>query len=409
MPLLNAIAQRLRRFKDALVKGIAHVIDYNNTSSVLRFRRKHTSMVLRLPHRHLTVATLFLCCCMAARAEVRQDNPAEIRGAIYVSSGAYNAPQMWKNFTVTETKRDFGYARELHLNALRVWASYEFWKSNPKVFQRELDQMLEVAHGNGIRILLALFENDGISPTPENIADTGPLTGLDIQSPGMDIASEQHMDAWEQPRQFVVWFMKRYGNDPRLLAIEVMNEPGKNTMPFAKSMFSTAHDMQRTVPLTFGSVGVEQAQQFVPLGLNVIEFHDNFPASPGELADKIKTTMAYGAQVHLPVWLTEWQRVRPDGTGFKAGTKMTTEEKGPDYSTLAPTVQSFPIGNFFWSLMVKRAYLKGQRLNGTINGLFWPDGAVTSLKDARMIARDTKLELKERPVPSEVGDAPSLQ
>ena len=346
---------------------------------------------------------------MEARAVVRQDDPAKIRGAIYVASGAYNAPQMWKNFSVAETKRDFGYARELHLNALRVWASYEFWQSNPDVFQRDFDQMLAVAHANGIRILFALFENDGVPPTPENIAATGPLTGLDIQSPGLLIASDQHKSEWEQPRKFVVWFMKRYANDPRLLAIEVMNEPGKNTMPFAKSMFGTAHDMQGTVPLTFGSVGLEQAQQFVPLGLNVIEFHDNFPNSPEELADKIKTTMAYGAQVHLPVWLTEWQRVRPSGTGFRAGMEMTPEEKGPNYSTLAHTVESFPIGNFFWSLMVKRAYLKGQRMNGTINGLFWPDGAVTSLKDARLIARDPKLKLKERPVPSEVGDSPSLQ
>jgi hypothetical protein len=365
-------------------------------------------MARRLAYKHLSLA-LLLCCCAAATATVRQDNPAQIRGAIYVSSGAYNAPQMWKNFSVAETRRDFGYAREIHLNALRVWASYEFWKSNPQVFQRELNQMLGVAHENRIRILLALFENDGVPPTPENIAAAGPLTGFDVQSPGMEIASEQHKDEWEQPRQFVVWFMKHYRSDPRLLAIEVMNEPSTHTIPFAQSMFATAHDMQGSVPLTIGTVGAKQAQQFVPLGLNVIEFHDNFPVSAEALADKIKTTMAYGAQVHLPVWLTEWQRVRPHGSGFKAGLEMTTEEKGPDYSSLAPTVESFPIGNFFWSLMVKRAYLKGQRLNGTINGLFWPDGTVTSLKDARAIARDPRLELKERPVPAVVGDAPSLQ
>jgi hypothetical protein len=59
--------------------------------------------------------------------------------------------------------------------------------------------------------------------------------------------------------------------------------------------------------------------------------------------------------------------------------------------------------------MVKRAYLKGQRMNGTINGVFWPDGSVTSLKDAREIARNPTLQLKERPVPAIVGEAPSLQ
>jgi hypothetical protein len=357
----------------------------------------------------LFLVLLFLYCGSAVNAAVRQDDSAQIRGAIYVSSGAYNAPQMWKNFNLAETRRDFGYAREVHLNALRVWASYEFWQENPEIFQRELDQMLGIAHDNGIRILLALFENDGIAPTPENIAATGPLTGMDVQSPGAEIASEEHKEQWEQPREFTAWFMRRYRNDPRLLAIEVMNEPNVKTIPFAKSMFITAHGLQGSVPLTIGSVGVQQAQQFVQLGLNVIEFHDNFPASAEDLSEKIKTTMGYGAQVHLPVWLTEWQRVRVNGQGFKAGLKMTDAEKGPDYSTLAPTVESFPIGNFFWSLMVKRAYLKGQRINGTINGLFWPDGSVTSLKDARLIARNPKLQLKERPVPAMVGDSPSLQ
>jgi len=46
--------------------------------------------------------------------------------------------------------------------------------------------------------------------------------------------------------------------------------------------------------------------------------------------------------------------------------------------------------------MVKKAYLPPQREKGTINGLFWPDGSVWSLKDARAIANDPKLELVEK-------------
>jgi hypothetical protein len=77
--------------------------------------------------------------------------------------------------------------------------------------------------------------------------------------------------------------MKRYGNDDRVLAIEVMNEPsaGKNgqagTVPFPHSMFTTAKSMLGTVPLTLGSDRTEVAALFVPLGLDVIQFHINFP------------------------------------------------------------------------------------------------------------------------------------
>lgn len=53
--------------------------------------------------------------------------------------------------------------------------------------------------------------------------------------------------------------------------------------------------------------------------------------------------------------------------------------------------------------MVKRAYLRGQCLNGTVNGLFRPDGSVTSLKDAQAIVNNPKLKLKEKPFPPDFG------
>ena len=44
------------------------------------------------------------------------------------------------------------------------------------------------------------------------------------------------------------------------------------------------------------------------------------------------------------------------------------------------------MGSFFWSLMVKPAYLTAQRPNGTFNGLFHEDGSVYSLEDYQAIA-----------------------
>jgi len=162
------------------------------------------------------------------------------------------------------------------VNALRVWASYEFWRMDPAKFQNEFDQMLVVAHDSGIRILISLFENDGVPPTKENMWTTEPKEAFAIQSPGREIASGDK-SGWEEPRKFVQWFMKRYGNDDRVLAVEVMNEPGienngqPGTVPFAQSMFTTAKSLQGTVPLTLGSNRIEIAEQFIPLGLDVIQ------------------------------------------------------------------------------------------------------------------------------------------
>lgn len=352
----------------------------------------------------LAVLCLALSATAPVHGAVREDAPASIRGAIYIPCGAYNAPQLWKNFSPEETRRDFGYAKEIHLNALRMWASYEYWRMEPAKFQSEFDQMLDLAHATGIRILISLFENDGVPPTPENMWSTDPATAFDIQSPGREIAAGDPSQ-WEAPREFIKWFMKRYRNDHRLLAIEVMNEPAKGkdgakgTVPFAKSMFETAKSLEGTVPLTIGSARVQLAQEFIPLGLDVINFHDNFPPSTESLSTSIQQAVAVGQEAKLPVWLTEWQRVRTGGSGW-GDQGVASQDRMTDYASLAATINSYPVGSFFWSLMVKPAYLPAQRKKGTVNGLFWPDGAVTSLKDARAIARDPKLQLREVPIPA---------
>jgi len=226
--------------------------------------------------------TASLCLATDEKPVVHLDAPETIHGAVYVSSEAYNAPQMWKNFNAQETLRDFGYAKKIHLNALRVWASYEYWKLDPEKFKTAFDQMLDAADKNGIRILISLFENCGVEPTPQNMWTTDPAKAFAIQSPGLEIAS--HEDQWDKPRAFLKWFMDNYRNDLRLLAIEVMNEPRRKTdFAFAKSMFGTAKSMQGTAPLTVGNATIGEAGEFIPLGLDAIEFHDNFPQAARNL------------------------------------------------------------------------------------------------------------------------------
>jgi hypothetical protein len=226
---------------------------------------------------------------------------------------------------------------------------------------------------------------------------TDPHKAYCVQSPGKEIASVDHKEQWEKPRAFVQWFMKKYADDNRLIGIELMNEPGQATIEFAKSMFTTAHSMHGTVPLTIEAARLPMALQFLPLGENLIEFHQNFPPNLDVINKQIQDAVAAGKQAGVPVWLTEWQRVRPGGSGF-GDQALSPAEAGIDYASLAGDVRQFPIGNFFWSLMVKPAYLKPQRNKGTVNGLFWPDGSVVSVRDARAIANDNSLQLREKPV-----------
>lgn len=340
-------------------------------------------------------------------AQVRVDDPASVTGAIYIPSNAYNAPQMWKNFDPAEVDRDLGYAQVIKLNALRVWASYEYWQMAPAKFQANFERFLGIAQKHRMRVLISLFEQDGEQPTSANMWATDPVNGLDIQSPGNAITRGPEA-GWEAPRGFIKWFMGRYKNDARLLAIEVMNEPAVggrgqgNAVPFAKSMLQTAKSLQGSVPLSIGCAGLEECKGYVPLGLDVMQFHDNFPRSVEGIQRGIDNAVATAKEMGKPVWLTEWQWVRPSGSGF-GQQAITPAERTPNYASLAPTVNAAPLGTFFWSLMVKRAYLKSQRGKGTVNGLFWPDGSVESLADARAIANDPTLQLREKPIPADWG------
>ena len=66
---------------------------------------------------------------------------------------------------------------------------------------------------------------------------------------------------------------------------------------------------------------------------------------------------------------------------------------------MAATIKESGLGNFFWSLMVKPAYLSTQRPNGTFNGLFHEDGSVYSREDYLSIAENTDAPEEKRSQP----------
>ncbi len=319
-----------------------------------------------------------------------------IRGAIYIPAKAYNAPQFWRFYEPSVTARDLGYASVVHVNALRVWVSYEYWRMKPDAFTSAFEDFLTQAAQHGIRVMPSLFENCGVPPTEENMWNIDPANAYAIRSPHKEEIVDRP-ERWGEPMEFLDWFMKRYANDQRLLAIEVFNEPyPEESMRFVRALLKRASEQRGSVPLTFGGGPLEMNLYFLDCGLDILQIHENFPASTEHLQKKIAAAQRAERILGRPVWLTEWQRIRPSGGGWNDGDVVPEEERGPDLASCAETIYRSGIGSFFWSLMVKIAYLPQQRPRGTFNGLFWEDGAVWSLADARAIAGDPNLSLKER-------------
>jgi hypothetical protein len=321
----------------------------------------------------------------------------DIRGAIYIPSRAWNAWQMWHDFDATETRRDMGYARSVSLNAVRVWLSYEYWQEAPNDFEQKFDGFLTACGENGVLVMPSLFENCGVPFTPEAARETDPFKAFALFSPGPDVVGDRSL--WEGPHRFVRWFMDRFRSDERLLAIELMNEPHfkKDSMEFAVDMLRTAVQNRGGLPLTMGSLGrsVYHNLPFALEGADVFQYHLNFPRTIEEFEKELQNAKLMETITGRPVWITEWQRIRAGGSGW-VGEGVSGSDWEPALSTLAPLVSEYGVGSFFWSLMVKPAYLPAQRPKGTLNGLFHEDGSVYSLADARAIARDPALDLVER-------------
>jgi hypothetical protein len=312
----------------------------------------------------------------------RDDVPVDVRGALYLPTRDFNFYQMWANYSPEIIERDLGYAARLNLNAIRTWVSYEFWLENKKAHQNAIDHFLTTAGDKNLSVLFSLFENVGTKPTHKNVTDTNPQTAPPVRSPSLKVV--QNPNQWVKPRQFVQWFMDQHRSDERLLAIEVMNEPGwrKDVKKFAKDMFQTLVQNRGTVPLTVGATSLITSIDYLDWGSDILQFHYNYPSSKQTLRDLLQDHHELSSKIEQPIWLTEWQKVASFGW---SNSNQKVKDWYPDYSSLAPLIRKYSVGNFFWSLMLKPAYTLPMRRKGVLNGLFYEDGAVWSLEDAREI------------------------
>ncbi|MCA9888958.1 MAG: glycoside hydrolase [Anaerolineae bacterium] len=320
-----------------------------------------------------------------------------IRGAVYLPARAYNHYQQWRDYNPAEAERDLGFAASVNLNALRLWVSYHHWLEDAAHLEASFRHFVDTAQKYGIRILPVLFEQCGIEPTPEALVDTHPKTGMCIKSPGSSITDDS--DAWGKAIDFTMWFVDKFGADARLLAIESMNEPiTVEELAFAREITQQLKQ-HADLPVTLGIVGgIHSLVYYGNWDLDIFQFHMNFPASTTAMEEALREAQGYKTRTgNRPIWLTEWQRVRPSGTGW-GNDALTDAELGPDLASLAPLIHHYEISNFFWSLMLKPAYLPPQRAKGTFNGLFHEDGTVWSLADARAVSGNPDLMLEERKV-----------
>ncbi|MBN1411022.1 MAG: discoidin domain-containing protein [Spirochaetales bacterium] len=320
----------------------------------------------------------------------------QINGAVYWPATAYNVDQFWSEYSSSVTERDFGFAQSVKINALRVFGSYYVYTQNSSTYENNVRDLLAKAGEKGIRILYVIYEGCGKNADdPINRTLKDPLRAVASKSPPSAVTTNSSL--WQPYRDHVVWFMNRFRDDNRLISIEIMNEPNADDKAFAHDMTRTAVSLKGAIPISVGTLP-GQFLEYVSDGVDVLQFHNNFPTSLTNSANIIQDFINKANNAGKPVWMTEWQRLRPSGANWDGSVAVPEAERFTDLASMANQVKSYQnqMGAFFWSLMVKPAYLEGQRNAGTINGLFWEDGAVWDLAGARIISDNPNLNLPER-------------
>ncbi len=316
-----------------------------------------------------------------------EDDLTGIRGAVYLPSKDWNAYQMWADYEDHVIERELDLAESLRLDSLRVLASYECWRADGPSFFARVDHLLEACEERSIRPLVVLFEAPPTNPpTAANREATAPGNAFGVHSPSRpEIIQPRDWSGWARsPRHFARRWAQEFAEDPRLLATEVMNEPGdvRPRQDFVRDMLAEVREHAPDATLTMGCKDFRFNHVYdEDDDLDVHQFHMNLPGDERAATRYLARAREHRELTGKPLWLTEWQRTMEEPPVHTL----------PNYRSLASIVRRAHAdgsidGDFFWSLMLKPAYLKRPRENGRVNGVFHPDGTPFDASDFDALA-----------------------
>ncbi len=272
-------------------------------------------------------------------------------GANFIPSTAINQLEMWQadTFDPETIDRELGWAAAIGMNVMRVFLHDLLWDSDPDGFVKRIDRYLAIADRHGIRTMLVLFDNvwdpeAHLGPQPE------PVPGVHnsgwVQSPAKQETLAFANDPVLQARleRYVKGVIGAFANDRRVLAWDLLNEPGNSNihtgcLPLLEASFRWAREVAPSQPLTAGSWFLQTWAQVSKTSLDlsdVATFH-NYDTEPDTAAvierlrrysdrplictEYMARTVGSTFQTHLPLFRD--QRVGAIHWGLVSGKTQT--------------------------------------------------------------------------------------
>lgn len=250
-------------------------------------------------------------------------------GCNFIPSTAINQLEMWQaeTFDPATLDRELGWAQGLGFNTARVFLHDLMWQSDRDGFIARLDRFLALCQAHAIRPLLVFFD-DCWNQHPQPGRQPEPRAGIHnsgwVQSPGSSIVTDP--TDWPRLEAYVQGVLAAFGSDPRILAWDLYNEPGNNSLgeaslPLLKAIFDWARAAAPQQPLTVG-VWYENAalNEFSLAASDFTSFHE-YRATPEALRARIVELKALGR----PLVCTEYM-ARQAGSLFRHYLPVFKEE-----------------------------------------------------------------------------------
>ena len=265
-------------------------------------------------------------------------------GCVYMPSYGGTPVEIWgkEYFKPEVVDSELALAEDLGFNAIRLFLCDVVWQEDPKGFMNRLEETVRLADKHGMRILMTFFTNGGTIKNPYTGPQPQPVPGVHnsvwMSSPGKDVVNNP--EKWPIIERYLKQVMKRYRNDPRILAWCLYNEPehsdGFDTIHFIKAVYRWAREVNPSQPITSPMCALPDARSynkpisdFICANSDIISFH---------CYDDINRTrqfVDYALQFGRPVLCSEWM----------------ARTRGSDYPSILPLFKEKKIGSFSYGLV----------------------------------------------------------